>query len=711
MKSIIYFSFILLFPNCVFAQDLSPCDCSDSSNYCFDGYVYDNYKTANMNVTSFVSTSLDFSDTLDIYQFCVKYTPTAGQDSIGLLNWVYHNYSGGDGCIDSAISRKQFVAYRDGCSDPVYGNKRNSNAFEFAVDSNIEYSFCVTVSLDSSCGKTQIQGIQSLLYNIQREGCAANVGSFDVQINDSLKQDSVYRIYNDDRLSITSNNDYSLPKASSSDPAGVGFLIFDCAPTFQSKSHNDPYQDHCLKSIYYDTIPEMLDSNINGFSKLLRISEYWVLPVTMDDVLRKSTGGVNNDRGIDVDGDECISYGHTYRVNYTDSNRIDTCLANAGTYTIVVKNEYGERVLIDDYEVYLALGDSIKIIYNNDGVMPNFASIDSLGIAFHLYESETQIVDPYRPWENDHFVQSIYTVSNHEVNFVNDSTVSSERYYIYPSTADDAKDYSNGGFDNYIGVDVNNDSCVAYGDLITIHFTDSILKFNTSEVQDSVYVLDYYSNCVDSFLNYSVSESFDSKNYTVCYQYDGIENDTINEFYIVRPGEYNSIGLVQMTVIDTFKCEMDRRAYLFQYKGDSSCFGDTIIPDVLKANIPLNSDFNPEFYDLEDSIYVLQIQTILSEDCDYDYACLNVYDVQNYTTNILRPEEEISIYPNPVTDLLTIDHNEPYSIQLLNTLGQIVLDRKGVGLNRYNLQGLNKGIYILNVETNTQNVSLRILTQ
>ncbi len=65
--------------------------------------------------------------------------------------------------------------------------------------------------------------------------------------------------------------------------------------------------------------------------------------------------------------------------------------------------------------------------------------------------------------------------------------------------------------------------------------------------------------------------------------------------------------------------------------------------------------------------------------------------------------ESVSIYPNPVNNMLTIDGgNTEYSYAMYNGMGQVVASGKAQGLEQVNVNDMAKGIYFLRLTTGTQ---------
>jgi len=75
----------------------------------------------------------------------------------------------------------------------------------------------------------------------------------------------------------------------------------------------------------------------------------------------------------------------------------------------------------------------------------------------------------------------------------------------------------------------------------------------------------------------------------------------------------------------------------------------------------------------------------------------------------------ISLYPNPVTDVLTINNTlaGPVKIQIFSALGNQVFEQDYSASNniRLNLESLSPGLYVLNLRSNDQTISEKILVQ
>ena len=73
------------------------------------------------------------------------------------------------------------------------------------------------------------------------------------------------------------------------------------------------------------------------------------------------------------------------------------------------------------------------------------------------------------------------------------------------------------------------------------------------------------------------------------------------------------------------------------------------------------------------------------------------------------------IYPNPATDKITIETNnqiESYNLEILNTLGQVVLNKKiANSIEQVDLSGQAAGVYFVKVQTGNNTIVKKIIKQ
>jgi hypothetical protein len=91
--------------------------------------------------------------------------------------------------------------------------------------------------------------------------------------------------------------------------------------------------------------------------------------------------------------------------------------------------------------------------------------------------------------------------------------------------------------------------------------------------------------------------------------------------------------------------------------------------------------------------------------------CLTIgfNELQDNNVNIL-------MYPNPANDILNVEllvfNNEPYHIELTNTLGQVVLNETSITQNlKLKINHLQSGLYYLSIKTKDKTVTRKIMIQ
>lgn len=66
----------------------------------------------------------------------------------------------------------------------------------------------------------------------------------------------------------------------------------------------------------------------------------------------------------------------------------------------------------------------------------------------------------------------------------------------------------------------------------------------------------------------------------------------------------------------------------------------------------------------------------------------------------MKNANNFKIYPNPASETITIEtpsDNQEYTIQLLNSLGQIVLERTTIQHSTFIVQHLSEGVYLVRI--------------
>lgn len=85
----------------------------------------------------------------------------------------------------------------------------------------------------------------------------------------------------------------------------------------------------------------------------------------------------------------------------------------------------------------------------------------------------------------------------------------------------------------------------------------------------------------------------------------------------------------------------------------------------------------------------------------------------NITTDISTKDKssfDVSVYPNPVSDLLNISLSESASISILNSFGGVSFTTNGnKGSNQIDVSSLTKGIYLLQIQTSSSSKVLKLV--
>lgn len=98
-------------------------------------------------------------------------------------------------------------------------------------------------------------------------------------------------------------------------------------------------------------------------------------------------------------------------------------------------------------------------------------------------------------------------------------------------------------------------------------------------------------------------------------------------------------------------------------------------------------------------------------------ACKDTSNCYNYITTDINTvtKSEISVYPNPTHEVLTIEsgtQNESYNIQITNYLGEIIYQNESTLSNtKINVKDWHEGIYVISITNASINLVKKILVQ
>lgn len=77
-------------------------------------------------------------------------------------------------------------------------------------------------------------------------------------------------------------------------------------------------------------------------------------------------------------------------------------------------------------------------------------------------------------------------------------------------------------------------------------------------------------------------------------------------------------------------------------------------------------------------------------------------------------QSQFNIYPNPITDYFTVNHNilnNPYDLSIYNTLGQKLYEEKNISTHEkiINTTSFSKGLLLINIKSNKQSITYKLL--
>ena len=200
----------------------------------------------------------------------------------------------------------------------------------------------------------------------------------------------------------------------------------------------------------------------------------------------------------------------------------------------------------------------------------------------------------------------------------------------------------------------------------------------------------------------------------------GINFDNVNEKVYALNDTYDSLfAMTGRSVIEINKVTGDvvNRGNLSEfpyYVGGSSSF-DQATSTYLLVGIDTAGNTKMIGFNTLTNTYVAGfVPSFVSEIvCDNSVFARRTYgSTSGITQSSTSP---ISLYPNPVTDVLTINNTlaGPVKIQIFSALGNQVFEQDYSASNniRLNLESLSPGLYVLNLRSNDQTISEKILVQ
>lgn len=158
--------------------------------------------------------------------------------------------------------------------------------------------------------------------------CPADAGTVTASLNGTTTASPLYMCANG-CVTLTSNNDFTLPPPAPGESSELMYAIYDCPPTT-----GDPATDPCWTG-YYWTGSTFTDCN-NATSALLGLSlgsHFWLAPITADDSDDVNPATIGHDNNADGCFDQGAPIEIYYLTNITQT-AVQTCGPNSVVMTL-----------------------------------------------------------------------------------------------------------------------------------------------------------------------------------------------------------------------------------------------------------------------------------------------------------------------------------------------------------------------------------------
>ncbi|SMC33712.1 T9SS type A sorting domain-containing protein [Moheibacter sediminis] len=219
------------------------------------------------------------------------------------------------------------------------------------------------------------------------------------------------------------------------------------------------------------------------------------------------------------------------------------------------------------------------------------------------------------------------------------------------------------------------------------------VKINSNEsVKDDYGVestIPFYEKSEITF-DINVEEIGGSDNWVVIYNSDyemiaGVDFNAIGNVEIYDQGDFDFVSTSSIFVNDQWykvKIELDFTSHTVNYYLDNSLIHSAAIDSSITRYDIL--DFRTD--DFGTSFYVDNI---------------NIKNLESMTASDITKQNNIKIYPNPVADILYVESDKSIkSFKLYDTAGGLIKSQSANRkLTKLDIRSLNKGIYILKLET------------
>jgi gliding motility-associated-like protein len=341
---------------------------------------------------------------------------------------------------------------------------------------NTDYVLIVEldVSVSPNCALDEM-----CMVSYHPKSCNAKPGTFSGKVNGTPVSGNVFSLAPDEKLELSSNNDFVLPPQAGSDAAGIGYAVFSCDPSTLNlgdiKNFSSITQT-CFKGFHYSSsYTDINDGTManSGGVQAGGLTTFWMVPVTFDDACHPTKPSATCKTGttaigIDLNGDGCFLAGTPIKIKYVTS-----CAAKIGTTSVTINGATpppGKNLLPNYY--LLCKNDKIEL-KTTGFTLPPVGSGGTSGIGYMPYVCPpTPGKDPYTDacWASN----DTYDILNPSSD-INDGSIITQfptaikqTYYFVPITMDEA-------LPNSMKYDENLDGCYETGTPIKVTYLKDIV--------------------------------------------------------------------------------------------------------------------------------------------------------------------------------------------------------------------------------------------
>lgn len=175
-------------------------------------------------------------------------------------------------------------------------------------------------------------------------------------------------------------------------------------------------------------------------------------------------------------------------------------------------------------------------------------------------------------------------------------------------------------------------------------------------------------------------------------------------------GEFWKVGDIVNIKFD--KNKFDNEVKVLLWEGNKSNFTNLEITNInkgeIKCYLPLN--ITPGKYFKIRVVDSKNCNNFIQSNCFFEIYSNNY--ISKYEINSIK-YNELELFPNPASDIVTIKLNENIQEIVLSTIEGEILNLKNfeVNGNRLNIESLSNGMYILIIKTETNTYMKKLLKQ